>query len=303
MGNQENNNDRNNKNKLNNGNDKMDRFLDYLNERPDQADGSAEKQVPPFAKASGLTPEMKERGWQAILDKREISRAGKAMNKSGPLFSIPLSNIRWYALAAMALVVVGAFLFAPTVVKQWNPPLTGRVVALKGGVDPAVSGFYQRSEELNEGETLVNNGGSYQLQIGSGIILEVQGESEVAFTRGENGVTVEIANGGVAAVIDQKRVGEKIFFKTPAGEVVVTGTVFYLKVIDQSESYLCLCHGSVEIVSGEKQQRVSAGYHAGYRFTNKDGVGQIGSDTMLYHQDPLLEELAEKINYSIHWDK
>ncbi len=166
---------------------------------------------------------------------------------------------------------------------------------------------------IDSGDVIENSEGSYRLILEKEMALDVQFASRLTYRREDGQTVIDLEQGAVAAVIRPRQPADanlaetsggpdkpRYLFHTPAGDIAVRGTIFYVRVMSEEESYFCICHGSVDLAAGESRQTVSAVHHGGYRFLREDG-GKIVTDTMKYHQDPLFHDLSSTLDYTIIW--
>jgi len=141
----------------------------------------------------------------------------------------------------------------------------------------------------------------------------VFGQSNV-FKLDENTITqinwtqsdIKIQAGAISAVFTKLNKflnDEKDFtISTPTIVAGVRGTVFYLKVEDQKNTYLCICNGKLNIGNAEDEMDISSGHHQAFRFTLNNKIVTTSSAEMLYHTDDTMNNVAESVNYIIPWD-
>jgi hypothetical protein len=154
------------------------------------------------------------------------------------------------------------------------------------------------------------------IETGSGSMCEVVfGEKNVfrlfedtfaTFTLNE--ATIEIERGALGAVFTRLTglsTDDGSNFRVQSPQVVagVRGTVFYLKTLDDSSTYLCTCHGTVEQggFGAKSRRRVSRYHHGAYIYTLTDEGVRTKKAGLEYHSDGIMEEIAEAINADIDW--
>jgi hypothetical protein len=118
---------------------------------------------------------------------------------------------------------------------------------------------------------------------------------------------LELKTGALAAVLDKVETinsGGSLSVDTPTAVAGVRGTVFYIKVEDLSNTYICTCNGTLYLTEGQDgPETPNTGiHHSAYRFTRSSSGGISKSQAeMLYHTDDEMEEIADRINSSIDW--
>ena len=135
-------------------------------------------------------------------------------------------------------------------------------------------------------------------------------ENTIAIVKMDSGRNeIDLRFGAVSAVFDKlQTIGEGGSFKlqTPTAVAGVRGTVFFINVEDLSNTYVCVCNGTVGFKNpeGDESYEVSANHHEAYRAT-KASNGRITatSAALLYHTDDSMESLAGKIGKKIDWSR
>ena len=72
---------------------------------------------------------------------------------------------------------------------------------------------------------------------------------------------------------------------------------------DPKNTYICTCNGRLTLRDAVRDRRrwVQADLHKAYRYTREgDGINttRVG---LLYHDNATMDDLAEKIDYTIRW--
>ena len=96
---------------------------------------------------------------------------------------------------------------------------------------------------------------------------------------------------------------EPFKIRTQSMVASVRGTAFFVKVLTENNSYICLCNGELEIAGagGEQADEYSSGHHTAMYFRNTDGTTKITEAPMLYHSDEDMDQLARHIGEKINW--
>ncbi|MBI9099981.1 MAG: hypothetical protein JEY91_15980, partial [Spirochaetaceae bacterium] len=106
----------------------------------------------------------------------------------------------------------------------------------------------------------------------------------------------------VLTKLDKFLNGEKEFtVSSPSTVAGVRGTVFFMKVEDENNTYLCICNGAIVADRTESELDMQADHHKAYRFTKEGDIVTSEPAELLYHNDEMIERVAGKINYTIPW--
>lgn len=138
-------------------------------------------------------------------------------------------------------------------------------------------------------------------------IFQIQEDSTAVVGISRTQGTIELEKGSLAAVFDrlQRLNSQKGAFlvKTPVAIAGVRGTAFYIMVEDQNNTYICTCNGKTELEDTGRENRidVTSEHHNAFRFSNSGGTVASSKARLLYHDDAIMNELAEKIRVSIPW--
>ncbi len=182
-------------------------------------------------------------------------------------------------------------------------PVNGAVTYLAGDVllngNPAVEGASVKTGD--------------KIQTGPGAFCEVVFNTGNVFTLEENTIAsidwgkyrITLDKGAIASVFDKlkKIIGtdRKFTIVTPSAAAGIRGTVFYIKVEDPQNTYVCTCNGELSLSGGEKQFDSPAGHHKAFRFTKEGTTVRVSSAKLLYHDDAKMDALAADINQTIPW--
>jgi len=183
--------------------------------------------------------------------------------------------------------------------------ISGEIVYMEGEV-------FLNNREAKIGDAVAS---SDTLETGVGGFCEVIFEDANVFRLDELTITrinwtesdIVLQQGGISAVMNKldKLIREMKNFtiSTPATTAGVRGTVFYVRVEDEENSYVCICNGELNMTYGEKSLGIEGVHHKGYRFTSENGTVTWNRAPLLYHDDRKMEAVASQINYRIPWDK
>ncbi len=122
----------------------------------------------------------------------------------------------------------------------------------------------------------------------------------------ENAKTIDMKTGtfaGVFAKLSALGGTQNLLVRTPTATGGIRGTTFFVKVLDQNDSYICACHGVVDMTNATdtKTMDVRAPHHQAFVFKKTDSGITVTPGGMEYHTDADLNNLADKIGYKIDW--
>ena len=120
--------------------------------------------------------------------------------------------------------------------------------------------------------------------------------------------TLDLRLGAVGAVFDKlQSIGDADSFRfaTPTSVGGVRGTVFYVRVEDQNNTYVCTCNGSLALAQpdGGGEQTVTSAHHRAMRFTRSDDAIVATPSTLLYHANEEMQSIAAKVGVTIDWSR
>ncbi len=136
------------------------------------------------------------------------------------------------------------------------------------------------------------------IRVESGSILEIAENDFIDFS---------LHKGSVGVVADKLgKIGksyEKLVLKTSTSVLGVRGTLFFVKVEDSSNTYICICQGKANTYKKGRsdKKKIKSVHHKAVRYT-KTGEGIVESAApLLYHDDASMELLASKIGIEVEW--
>ncbi len=148
-------------------------------------------------------------------------------------------------------------------------------------------------------EIVFNNKNIIKILEGSKAIPDLKSETK----------RINLKMGAVASVV--KNLGRatgnrkyKYEITTPTSVAGVRGTLFFVKVEDNDNTYICVCNGVIEIgdLNGKNQKIIEAAHHNAIRVTRKEDRFVETKPPMSYHTDEDMEKVAEKIGLKIDWN-
>jgi hypothetical protein len=119
--------------------------------------------------------------------------------------------------------------------------------------------------------------------------------------------TIDLRQGAVAAVFQKlqriRSSGGSFRLRTPTAVAGIRGTVFYIRVEDRHDTYICTCNGATRLSDiGETFRRyVRADRHKALRFSQEGDRITAAPAPLLYHDNPSMDALAARIGVRIPW--
>jgi hypothetical protein len=143
-----------------------------------------------------------------------------------------------------------------------------------------------------------------ELQFGGGNIMHIEEETLVRIDIGKELHSLDLERGGVQAVFNRLTEvsgGKEFRLSSPTVAAGIRGTVFYIRVEDDSNTYLCTCYGTIAQgpANGSSLTPVTATHHKAFRYTSVGEDFRTESAGLLYHDDAVMEALARKIGTEI----
>lgn len=122
----------------------------------------------------------------------------------------------------------------------------------------------------------------------------------------ESAKTIEMKTGtfaGVFAKLSALGGNQNLQVRTPTAFGGVRGTTFFVKVLDQNDTYICACHGVVDMQNATDtvSKVIRAPKHEAFDFKKTDSGITMSPGGMLYHTSEDMNKLADKIGYKIDW--
>ncbi|TFG60719.1 MAG: hypothetical protein E4H36_11615 [Spirochaetales bacterium] len=98
---------------------------------------------------------------------------------------------------------------------------------------------------------------------------------------------------------------DSFMLTSPSAVAGIRGTVFYVRVEDGNNTYICDCNGIVHMrdIGKGNERTVEATHHAAYRYTRGGGAITSAQADMLYHSDQMMELGAARIGETIDWTR
>ncbi len=145
-----------------------------------------------------------------------------------------------------------------------------------------------------------------ELQFGGGNIMHIEEETLVRIDIGTEQHSLDLKRGGMQAVFNRLTEisgGKEFRLSSPTAAAGIRGTVFYMRVEDASNTYLCTCYGTIDQgpADGSGSVPVTATHHKAFRYTWTGEDYLTESAGLLYHDDAAMEALARKIGADIDW--
>ena len=138
------------------------------------------------------------------------------------------------------------------------------------------------------------------ISIHSNSVLEIGDSRSIKFS---------LQKGAIGVVADKlkkvSRGSERLVLKTPTAILGVRGTMFFVKVEDNKNTYMCLCNGYSNFYNGDGsgKERVESTHHKAFRYISDGGSFKKETADLLYHDDMDMEKLAAKIGVKVDWSR
>ena len=207
-------------------------------------------------------------------------------------------------MIALAAVFASAWLGLGTI-KLGAAPAPGQVSFIDG--DVTVDGRdAQVGQAIRRGAT-VRTGPSSSCEItwGTQNIIQVQESTIAVIDVGSLTPGVRLTAGAVAAVLNRvDAISSRGSFRvrTPSAVAGVRGTVFFVKVEDARNTYLCACFGKLAVTPGlAARVELESTNHQARRFTRSGLATRVAPAGLLYHDSTSMGKLASRIGYTVPW--
>ncbi len=139
-------------------------------------------------------------------------------------------------------------------------------------------------------------------------ILHVDAQTEAYIDLTADVRSVELRRGTLASALRKLSQvtaadPERFRVKTPSAVAGVRGTVFFIRVEDTANTYVCTCNGTLRLDDSRDANpfQVRAAHHEAYRFTASTEAVAVSPAQMLYHTDQMMELGAARIGETIDW--
>ena len=211
-------------------------------------------------------------------------------------------NIFYYLFAFSILLAVSVPLHAKTGV-------SGKTVTLSGTVEVDGQNAF-KGMIVHPRATIKTYEGSFiEIVFNEKNIFKIFENSEATLNLDSEERSIRLTSGAIANILKRldalrERFKPRYTVATATAVAGVRGTVFFVRVEDKENTYICVCNGEIQITdtSGANKTIIAEKHHKAVRFTRKQGKTVISSAGMLYHTDEGVEKLAEKINEKIDWE-
>jgi len=162
---------------------------------------------------------------------------------------------------------------------------------------------------VKDGDTLVTGKeGKCDIVFSGKNIIRLFDNTKTTLSLDKEKKLVEILKGTLATMVNNLSGNDKSYaytVKTPIAIAGVRGTVFFVKVEDPENSYICLCNGKMDVIPmGDcTPEHLTAKHHNALSMTVNGKTIKSSPAKMLYHTDRELESMASEINETIDWNK
>jgi len=208
-------------------------------------------------------------------------------------------------LLSIILIISAVFIFANGKNETRLEGFKGNVEYLEGEVfiNGAIAHF---GSVVSDNDIIKTGKNSYcDIVFNKGNIFKLEPNTLIEIKWNEN--QINIKKGAMGSVFSRLHAllpqGKLLSLNTPSASAGVRGTSFYIRVEDEKNTYICTCNGSLKLSSGSESFQDTTRHHKAYRFTMEGNDTKISSAGLLYHNDESMNELAQKIGFTIPWGK
>lgn len=196
----------------------------------------------------------------------------------------------WWTVLSAGL----AMSLMPSFAADAKEKATGKVVALDGkvkvnGKPAAVGATVQAGDEIATGKT-----GTVIIRVPNAA-LRLSQKTRIKFLDVFSATTrLEVRLGGLLSAVVP---GTRYEVRTPVAVAAVRGTTFFVDVPSDTETYGCVCSGTVafqDTYPGTSKRIVTSSHHAAIRILRQHQTNTVEPATMLKHTDA---EVAEVESY------
>jgi hypothetical protein len=163
-------------------------------------------------------------------------------------------------------------------------------------------------QEVPPGATIETAGASYCEVVFAGRnIFRIEPLTVARIEIEERRGTIDLEQGSLAAVfhkLQRIRSGSGGFqLSTPTAVAGIRGTVFYVRVEDPDNTYICTCNGATRLadVGGTFRRYVRSDRHKALRFSREGDRIEATPAPLLYHDNAGMDALASRIGVRIPW--
>ena len=122
---------------------------------------------------------------------------------------------------------------------------------------------------------------------------------------------IAVKKGTFAAVfnkLEKLTTGQPFKVRTQTTVAGVRGTAFFVKAIDENNTYICICNGELAIgltdgteMDDPDMKTMKSGYHLAYYHRRVNGETVIEKASLEHHTNEEMEMLADHIGDNIEW--
>jgi hypothetical protein len=196
----------------------------------------------------------------------------------------------------------------------------------RGAEEAEVTGFTEGTVEYLEGEVTVNGSAAdFGTVVKDGAVIETGPGSFCDIVFGEKNVfrfyeetlavidfssgELDMQAGSMGAVLNKlanvvSEHGSKFQVASPQVVGGVRGTAFFVKVESEISTYLCACWGELDLdTRAGLTKGVESRHHKAFHFIQDGDTVRTVSGKLLYHDDDSMDDIADRINSRIQWEK
>jgi hypothetical protein len=200
----------------------------------------------------------------------------------------------------MGIGAVGAFLLlrnpynliSGSRESDWQPPVQGRLSYVFG--DVFINGTAASEGDLvSEGDVIKTGPESAaDVEIQDVSIFHIKENTEILVENVLASPKIKVRKGWFLVIVKRDIPFE---VDTPTVLAGVRGTVFFFKVYNENNVYLCDCNGKIELFdsfSGESLKLVKSHYHTAFDLNREGGAVTVQRAKLRYHEDDDILRMA-----------
>jgi hypothetical protein len=151
------------------------------------------------------------------------------------------------------------------------------------------------NQEIKNGDVVETGAESYlEANFGKQSAFRIREDSRVAINLTDQ-LSLDVQKGKVLNILEKR---SSYLVRTPAAVAAVRGTIFFVNVVDDDNSYFCACNGTISIEDFNKHEltRLSSGHHQPAVFNKQNIMNEAG---MADHDDLEIFEFMYRLDNAV----
>ena len=177
---------------------------------------------------------------------------------------------------------------------DWTAPVQGRMSYVLGDVfindNPASVG-----DPVSEGDVIrTGMDSAADVEVKDFSIFHIKESTEIEVNNILSSPKVKVKKGWFLVIVKKNTPFE---VDTPTVLAGVRGTVFFFKVYDDDNVYMCDCNGKIELFdsrSGATLKLVKSYYHTAFDLNREQGAVSVKRTRLRYHEDDDILRMADR---------